>query len=282
MELLLWKLLVSILAVLGLSLVAERVSPKVAGVLSGYPLGSAIALFFIGLEQGQAFAAEAAVSTLAGFSASLVLAGGYYLASSRIASSRLASSSRFSVKPASNGRVWFDLPVAAVAGVLAFLLASALLQQLTLGLIGGALITLATILLSARLFKHIDNVAPLKTQRLSRWVMLLRALMAAATVLLITGLAELIGPTWSGLLSAFPITLFPFMLIMHYSYGPAVVYTVIRNYPMGLGALLCYTLTVALTYPDWGVPWGTALGFVVATLYLWGLYQVLRYRGEKN
>lgn len=266
MELLLWKLLVSILAVLGLSLVAERVSPKVAGVLSGYPLGSAIALFFIGLEQGQAFAAEAAVSTLAGFSASLVLVGSYYLASSRLVPLLVAS----------QGRSRLNLPIAAVVGVLAFLLASALLQQLRLGLISGIVTTLIAIFLSARWFAHIENVAPLKTQRPSRWVLPIRALMAAATVLLITGLAELIGPAWSGLLSAFPITLFPFMLIMHYSYGPAVVYTVIRNYPMGLGALLCYILTVALTYPDWGVPWGTAFGFAVATLYLLLLYQVLQ------
>ena len=32
--------------------VAERVSPRVAGLLSGYPLGAAIALFFMGLEIG--------------------------------------------------------------------------------------------------------------------------------------------------------------------------------------------------------------------------------------
>ena len=43
------KIAVTIGLVLALSLVAERVSPRAAGLLSGYPLGAAIALFLIGL-----------------------------------------------------------------------------------------------------------------------------------------------------------------------------------------------------------------------------------------
>ena len=258
--LIVWKLLVSVIAVVGLSLVAEHVSARVAGVLSGYPLGSAIALFFIGIEQGNAFAAEAAEHTLAGFSASLVLVYCYY---------------RFS-KPLQR----WHLPVAALAGVLGFLLAAAVLQCLPLSLVVGGLITGAAIMLFNRLFAEIDNAQLGQRVRFSHGVLLFRALMAAATVLLITGIAELIGPAWSGLLSAFPITLFPFMLILHYSYGQAVVYTVIKNYPMGLGALLCYTLTVALLYRDWGVAWGTAGGFVVATVYLWGLYRWMNRRSH--
>ena len=55
------KLFVSVFVVVGLSLVTEYVSPKVAGILSGYPLGAAIALFFIGLEIGPDFAAQNSV-----------------------------------------------------------------------------------------------------------------------------------------------------------------------------------------------------------------------------
>lgn len=59
-SLLLAKIATAIIAVVGLSLVAERVSPRVAGILSGYPLGTAIALFFIGIELGEPFAAASA------------------------------------------------------------------------------------------------------------------------------------------------------------------------------------------------------------------------------
>ena len=289
--LILWKLLVSIIAVVGLSLVAERVSAREAGILSGYPLGSAIALFFIGVEQGSEFAAEAAVHTLAGFSASLVLTYCYYHASRTLDR--------------------WHLPVAIVAGLCGFLVAAAMIQelppylsalssatelvggeqlsnellrndQLRNGLFGGGLLTVFSILLFARLFRSIDNVTLTGPVSISRKVLLMRALMAAATVLLITGIAGWVGPAWSGLLSAFPITLFPFMLILHYSYGKGVVYTVIKNYPMGLGALLCYAVTISISYRYWGIGLGTVAGFVVATLYLAGLYRWLNRRSQSN
>ncbi|PSJ19146.1 hypothetical protein CVH10_24380, partial [Halomonas sp. ND22Bw] len=57
------KLAVSSGVVLGLSMIAERVSTRGAGLLSGYPLGTAIALVIIGLELSPAFAADSAVHT---------------------------------------------------------------------------------------------------------------------------------------------------------------------------------------------------------------------------
>ena len=56
----------SILVVLALSAVAERVSPRVAGIISGYPAGIAINLFFFGYEIGPVFAAESALYTAVG------------------------------------------------------------------------------------------------------------------------------------------------------------------------------------------------------------------------
>lgn len=249
--LIVWKILVSIAAVVGLSLVAEHVSPRVAGILSGYPLGCAIALFFIGIEQGADFAAEAASHTLAGFSASLAMVGCYWLGSRSLDSGHL--------------------PAAALAGVVGFLLVSAVLNSLPLALVSGGVLTVVTILLCTYLFRSIPNAVVGTRVRFSHGVLLFRALMATATVLLITGVADWVGPAWAGLLSAFPITLFPFMLIIHYSYGKPQVYTVIRNYPVGLWALAIYAVTVHFSYAIVGVGWGTLLGFVAATVYLFGL-----------
>jgi len=50
--LLLYKISITVLAVLGLSFVAEKVSARLAGLLSGYPSGTAIILHFYGLEYG--------------------------------------------------------------------------------------------------------------------------------------------------------------------------------------------------------------------------------------
>ena len=52
------KLMSSVSIVVLLSWIAERVSPRVSGILSGYPLGAAIALFFYGVEISPEFAAS--------------------------------------------------------------------------------------------------------------------------------------------------------------------------------------------------------------------------------
>ena len=56
-SLFLFKLLAVIFFVVLLTLVAERVSPKLAGLMTGLPTGQAILLFFFGLEMGPDFQA---------------------------------------------------------------------------------------------------------------------------------------------------------------------------------------------------------------------------------
>ena len=245
---LLAKIVISVVMVVGLTLVAEHASPRVAGVLSGYPLGAALALFFIGVENGRDFAAASAVYTLAGFSGSLVLVAVYYQVSHR----------------------WPRLNVfgASVASVLAFLLFAGLLRRVPFSLAGGAALTVTGMALAIYLFRRIGNVKVGQRVRLTIWVLIIRAAAATAIVLLITGIADRVGERWAGVLSAFPITLFPFMVILHLTYGAGQVHTVIKNFPLGIGSLVVYTATVALAYPELGIGRGTALGFIAATGYL--------------
>jgi hypothetical protein len=217
-------------------------------VLSGYPLGAAIALFFIGLEIGPQFAADSAVFALAGLTASLAFVSAYYAASDRC-----------------RGRAVAPATAAALA---AYFAAAWALQGIPFSLAGAALLPAAAIPVFARLFRRIPNVAITRSVRFTPAVMLVRAVLAAAIILAITAAARAVGPAWAGLFSAFPTALFPLMLIVHLTYGKAHVHTVIKNFPLGLGSLIVYGLTVALGYPRLGVGWGTAAAFAAATAYL--------------
>ena len=48
--------------VLGLSAIAERLSPRIAGIVSGAPLGALISYYLLGIEKGINFVAYHAVS----------------------------------------------------------------------------------------------------------------------------------------------------------------------------------------------------------------------------
>lgn len=244
------KVLVSVVFVVGLSLVTEHVSPKVAGILAGYPLGAAISLFFIGVENGSAFAAQGAVYTLGGLSASLVFVYFYYKVSAR------------------KGR--FEIVFSTLVAIVAFWVAAKILSLLNLGLFTAFVITFGSICFFYCQFRSIPNVLVQKKTKFTPLVLVARALVAALIILLITGIAKTVGPNWSGILSAFPITLYPLLLIIHISYGREQVHTIIKNFPIGLGALIVYVTFVNILYPSLGVGLGTALAFFAATLYLLG------------
>jgi uncharacterized membrane protein (GlpM family) len=245
---LLSKIVVTFGMVLALSVVAERVSPRVAGLLSGYPLGAAIALFFIGLEINPQFAAQSAVYTLAGLVASQVFVLSYFLVSDRLRHRAILASSS-----------------AALGGYFA---AAWLLHLIPFSRPAAVLVPTGSIFLFAYLFRNIPNVGITRSVRFTPQVLLLRAGLAAIIIVAITTAAKAVGPAWAGLFTAFPTVLFPLMLIVHITYDKKHVHTIIKNFPLGLGSLISYALSVSFLYPVVGVTRGTLLAFAVATLYL--------------
>ncbi len=252
MELILAKIAVSIGTVLALSVLAERAGPRVAGVLSGYPIGTAILLYFIAIEQGITFASESAVYALPGLIATLTFLYAYFLVS----------------KISVNLPVLAQIFLSSCGAFTGFLAVSWVFQLASLGLAAAATVLLVAIFVALVLFRKIENVRILNRVRLTKGVVVLRAALAAIIVLVISGLAAWIGPQWAGLLSGFPVTLYPMMLILHFSYGAAPVHTLIRNFPRGMGALWIYTLSVSLGYPVLGLELGTICAFGAATVYL--------------
>jgi len=246
------KVLVSILVVILLSLIAERAGPRVAGVVSGYPLGAAISLFFIGIEIDPAFAARSAIFTAAGLSATVAFVGGYLLG----------------LKAAEGRRRMWALLLALLPALAAYGLAAWVLSLLPLNRVSAPLIAITSMALASRVFRTIPDATIHEKIQLGVAGTLLRALVAALIILVITTAAQAVGPGWAGLFSAFPITMLPLLVIIQFTYQPAHVRTIIKNVPRGLGSLLAYALVVAATYTDLGVAWGTLLGYLAATLYL--------------
>ena len=246
------KVSVSILVVVLLSLIAEWASPRIAGIASGYPLGAAISLYFIGLENGNAFAARSALFTAAGLAATIAFVGGYLLGIRLTHGRGRLPALAFSVLP----------------GIAAYGLAVWVLSYLPINWVSAPLIAITGIFLAAWGFRRIPNVKIRQKIRLGVSVTLLRAGFAALVILAITTVAGAVGPRWAGLLSAFPITMLPLLVIVQFTYGMDPVRTIIKNVPRGLGSLLIYALVVAASYARLGIAWGTLLGYLTATLYL--------------
>ena len=144
----------------------------------------------------------------------------------------------------------------------------------------GTLVTLCAIGVLSWLFRS-TRCEEYREQRLLP-ALAARAGLATVIIFAITRIAHWLPPEWAGTLAAFPVTMLPFLLILHVGHGYAPVATVIKHYPMGLGSLLSYTLCVSYTYSTLGLFWGTLAGFLAATLWLLGWMQFTAWQQLRN
>jgi len=241
---------VTIAAVVGLSLIAEHLSTRLAGVLAGFPHGIAIVLYFIGKEQGADFAAAAAGYATAGLGANVVLAFTYARLSARF------------------GAGWRAVLGAGCGAVVAFLLVALALALIAPGPLGAMATTLILVAIVRLLLRSMPPVENAPRPRPRAGELLGRAALAAGIVVLITGLATVIGPDWAGLLAGFPVVTFPLLVILHARHGPDPVGAVVRHYPFGILSLVVFTVTVRLAYADLDMGLGTLLGLAASLAYL--------------
>ena len=261
------KIIVTSVMVLGLAWLSERAGPKTAGVLAGFPLGIGVSLFFIGVEQGSGFAAVASTSTIGGLGAALIFCFAYWQVSKFLGGSLVHWFSYWKVR---GSPVLWSAFLTSLVSFVVFVIAAGILAVLPQERWLLTMITLVITGLAILVFRRIDDVEADATQAVAvtPLTLLIRAAIASAIVLVITGLADAVGEAWSGLLSGFPITLYPVLLIVHVTYSERQVHGIIKNFPFGIGSLLIFALSGSYVFESMGIYWGTAIAILLAGLYL--------------
>lgn len=258
--LLLAKIGLSATMVLAITLIAEKLSTRFAGVLLGFPLGAGLTFFFTGIEQGSLFAAQSAPWAIQGLSATLV----FCLLYSQSGKNSPEGSLFFLLVPTALGLSGFFMT--------AFLLQDTLQEQLWLRIavvififIGGAVF-----------FRLTPSSAIRRKVPTTAGILAARACFAAAMIVMITAVAQTVGPRWSGIFAAFPSTVLPVVWVLHYHYGGQTILALFREIPLGLLAIIIFSWSVYYTFPWLGVFYGIAISYFVAFLYLLFYEFVLR------
>lgn len=221
--------------VASVSLAGRRWGPRVGGVLAGLPLVAGPVLLFLALEQGTAFAARAAVSTLA----ALTAVAAFLLAYARV--SRRAS--------------W---PVGLLVGWVIFVAGAVLVHAIRWRPWAALAAALASFAVALALLPrtHGTVAAP----RWPAWDLWLRMASALSLVLVTTSLAAWLGPELSGVITPFPIASSVLLAFSHAQQGADVVLRFLAGLlpSMGSFAVFCYLIAVVLE------PLGVAAGFALA------------------
>jgi hypothetical protein len=248
MSLIILKAAITVALILALTWIAERTSPRIAGILSGYPVGTALVLFFYAIQSGPAFAVASVPYNLLGHSSALMFAYCYFLGARSSGGKSILSSSLLAL---------------AGYGVIAIILSRV---QLTLS--GSAAVSAMSISLFSFLLRKGPNYMIRQRINYTLSMILFRITFSTMLVFSITGLAQNVGVKWAGIFSAFPLVVFPVVLLIHIVYGHEQARTVLKNFPRGLWTVLIYSLTISWTYGRFGVYLGTLIGYLVATAVL--------------
>ena len=229
------------------TLIAERAGTRVGGLIGNLPSNILVALVFVALAQGTAFAADAALAVPAGmlvdalFLLAMVLALPYGIG----------------VAVASGLATW--LALALVAQRLQ-------VERLDVTLPAFALVTLAVFLVLERVAR-VRSVAGARRAYGPREVAA-RAVFAGGVVATTVVVSEFAGTYWTGLLSTFPAVLLTTMVILARKQGVPFARATGKVLVLGSTNIVVFALVVRVAYPLLGVWVGTAFALAAAVAWV--------------
>jgi hypothetical protein len=234
---------------------SRRWGGAIGGLVAGLPLTSGPISIYLALEQGDVFAARAAVGSLTGLCAVTASYLVYGLARSRM-----------------------PILVAVAVALAGFAISMGLLRALALPLAATLVLNIALIV---AVFMSAPRLGPPPPPIATpAWDLPARIATSTAMVLLITLIAPAIGPDFSGLLAPIPVIAWPLIVFVDSQQGAGEATRVVGGLMRGAFGLVAFYAIVGLLLPGWGAPWAYALAFLgaFATLPPWFLPRPRRAR----
>lgn len=237
------------------TVVTERMGTKVGAVVITLPSSAVVAFYFIAIEQGPEFAAQAAVVVPAEMGINVVFLGLFVAMSGR------------------------GLPVALAASLGGWTVLSAFLYIADIGdlwiswsvflaLIAGTTVWLrSSYSFSQQPGKHIQyTVGELAFRGLFAGLMISLSVLGAAVG----------GPVVAGILSVFPAIFTSTMVILYLRRGREFTGAVGTIMVVSSTNVVVYTTVIHFAYPEVGLAWGTAVALAIS--YAWSLGMFLAVR----
>lgn len=256
MLILAFKLLITPLLIGSVTLAGRRWGSIVSGLLIGLPLTSGPISFILALEYGQEFASRSAVGNLAGQISNCVFCLTY------VGVARSCS--------------W---KISAIASIAAFFTATVVLNLFFWQLWPALTVLLVFIVFSARLVAHHRLSTPPTIP--PKWDLPARVVCATGLVVLLTAVADTLGPQLSGLISPFPAFSVIFAAFIHAQQGEKSASNLLRGVIVGSGGYATFFAVVGTMLTVHGIA-TTYLVASVASIATGGatLFVTKRIRGR--
>jgi hypothetical protein len=247
---LLFKIILAPVLIGLVSLAGRRWGPGVAGWLLGLPLNSGPLLLFLLLEQGPRFTAGAARGSLLG-----ILAWAAFCLTYAYCSLKLS---------------W---PWSTLVGWIAWAIAAFALLPVSLSVTWVFVLVTVALVVMLLVFPKAPQSDPILEQpKQELW---LRMATASAMIVTLTGVARMLGPMRSGILSAFPAYT-TILAVFSHRYGPSSAVKVLKGVTVGLYTAATFFLVLSLFLTHWGGAGSFALALVAGLVVQAGSFIYVR------
>lgn len=238
-----------------LTLLAERASQRMAGLIITIPSTVAMSFLFIGWTIGPDKIPAVMPPIPFGIGAVLMFAT-TYLYLSKI---KLPKPISLTVCLVGALGVWFSLMLP---------LAIFEINDLRVSLAGFVVFTLLAHYL---ITKKTHAKSTLQKIHYTLPQILFRGAFIGAIITLAVFLAKTSGPLWGGVFAAFPAVFISSFLILHWHYDSAFLFRTFKNAPLGNIGFLAFVLVSAWSFPAFG----TLLGLLVAYAASMGIFLIV-------
>lgn len=239
-----------------MSLAVRRWGPTLGSVLVGLPWMTGPLLFILGLERGTEWVATTCIGVQIGVVALACYVGAFTSAARRSG--------------------WL---LSVIAGTLAFAASAFATKPLGVDGMAAAALAAASIWTAYSLIKvPADARTP---GRLPWWDIPARMLATAVLVTFISLTADLLGPTWSGIVGTFPVIMTVLGTFTHAQWGGGAAIVLMRAVLLSLLSFIVFFVVVHETVIQLGLVWSyvwAVLASIVTSTTLLGLrhWRVIR------
>ena len=210
------------------SLSGRKWGPTVSGWLVGLPLTSGPVVFILALEQGNVFASATSQAIILGIVSVFIFALVYSWAA-----------------------IYRKWRLSLLAGMGAYVTCTFFLEFISLPLLIGFALAVAVLVASLLLMPRAGSDKG--SQKSPRWEIPARMASATALVFLITGLAQVLGPQLTGLLTPFPIYATILAVFTHQYAGGTQAVRLLRGVVAGSFTFAVFFLVISSTIIVWGI-----------------------------
>lgn len=238
------------------TLLAERLGSKMGGLLTNLPSNILISLLFIALVNGIQYVVNTVPAIPLGMTIDtmflflFVICLKYGLALSTIIS-------LFS---------WFILAYAATL---------VRPENLFVNMIIYCIVTIVAFVVLDRFFE-IKSVAS-NGKHYTGTQMLIRAFFAGSVVVAVIVISKLVNPYIVGIFSTFPAVLLSTMVILTINQNEEFARATGKVMVLSSSNIVVYGLALYVSYPRFGLVWGTIVSFLAAFIWVWLLHPIIRW-----